>query len=75
MMRAGCTRSTGRSPWHSSNRAHPDRRVASTVLCYHHVSRFSRLDPDEAAFHEDSLRRAGVAVINTHETGANETGG
>lgn len=49
------------------------RREADTVLCYD-VSRFSRLEPDEAAFHEYSLRRAGVHVIYTHEAGANETG-
>jgi predicted site-specific integrase-resolvase len=49
------------------------RREADTVLCYD-VSRFSRLEPDEAAFHEYSLRRAGVTVVYTHEAGANETG-
>ena len=49
------------------------RREADTVLCYD-VSRFSRLEPDEAAFHEYSLRRAGVQVLYTHEAGANETG-
>jgi DNA invertase Pin-like site-specific DNA recombinase len=49
------------------------RREAGIVLCYD-VSRFSRLDPDEAAFHEHSLRRAGVRVVYTHEPGANEGG-
>jgi DNA invertase Pin-like site-specific DNA recombinase len=49
------------------------RRVADVVLVYD-VSRFSRLEPDEAAFHEFSLRRAGVRVIYTHEPGANEAG-
>ncbi len=38
------------------------------------VLRFSRLDPEEAGFHEYSLRRAGVNVIYTHEPGANEAG-
>src|SRR5262249_60878023 len=51
----------------------PDRREASTVLCYD-VSRFSRLDPEEAGFHEYSLRRAGVRVLYTHEPGVNESG-
>src|SRR5439155_9920593 len=51
----------------------PGRRDADVVLCYD-VSRFSRLDPEEAAFHEGSLRRAGVRVIYTHESGANESG-
>ncbi len=49
------------------------RRVADVVLVYD-VSRFSRLEPDEAAFHEFSLRRAGVRVIYTHEPGANDAG-
>src|SRR5512137_507484 len=49
------------------------RRVADVVLVYD-VSRFSRLEPDEAAFHEFSLRRAGVRVVYTHEPGANEAG-
>jgi DNA invertase Pin-like site-specific DNA recombinase len=53
--------------------ARPELRQASTVLCYD-VSRFSRLDPEEAGFHEYSLRRAGVRVIYTHEAGANESG-
>src|SRR5712692_5546680 len=48
-------------------------REAAVVLCYD-VSRFSRLDPEEAGFHEYSLRRAGVQVIYTHEPGANEAG-
>jgi DNA invertase Pin-like site-specific DNA recombinase len=39
--------------------AEPRLRQADTVLCYD-VSRFSRLDPEEAGFHEYSLRRAGV---------------
>jgi DNA invertase Pin-like site-specific DNA recombinase len=49
------------------------RREAEVVLCYD-ISRFSRLDPDEAAFHEHGLRRAGVRVVYTHEPGANEAG-
>ena len=49
------------------------RRVADVVLVYD-ISRFSRLEPDEAAFHEFSLRRAGVNVIYTHEAAANEAG-
>jgi DNA invertase Pin-like site-specific DNA recombinase len=49
------------------------RRRADVVLVYD-VSRFSRLEPDEAAFHEFSLRRAGVRVVYTHEPGANEAG-
>ncbi len=49
------------------------RRLADVVLVYD-VSRFSRLEPDEAAFHEFSLRRAGVRVVYTHEPGANEEG-
>jgi DNA invertase Pin-like site-specific DNA recombinase len=49
------------------------RREADVVLCYD-VSRFSRLEADEAAFFEFSLRRAGVKVIYTHEPGANEDG-
>lgn len=53
--------------------AEPRLRQADTVLCYD-VSRFSRLDPEEAGFHEYSLRRAGVRVIYTHEPGANEAG-
>src|SRR5215472_11780852 len=51
----------------------PRRRVADVVLVYD-VSRFSRLEPDEAAFHEFSLKRAGVRVIYTHEPGTNDTG-
>jgi DNA invertase Pin-like site-specific DNA recombinase len=51
----------------------PRRREAELVLCYD-ISRFSRLDPDEAAFHEHSLRRAGVRVIYTHDPGANDVG-
>jgi site-specific DNA recombinase len=51
----------------------PGPRAADVVLCYD-VSRFSRLDPEEAAFHEYSLGRAGVRVIYTHEPGANEAG-
>src|SRR5262249_26952198 len=51
----------------------PNRRVADIVLVFD-VSRFSRLEPDEAAFHEFSLKRAGVRVIYTHEPGANDTG-
>lgn len=51
----------------------PRVREADVVLCYD-VSRFSRLEPDEAAFHEHSLRRAGVRVVYTHEPGANEEG-
>jgi DNA invertase Pin-like site-specific DNA recombinase len=51
----------------------PNVREATVVLCYD-VSRFSRLDPEEAGFHEYSLRRAGVNVIYTHEPGANEAG-
>ena len=49
------------------------RRVADVVLVYD-VSRFSRLEPDEAAFHEFTLRQAGVRVMYTHEPGANEEG-
>jgi DNA invertase Pin-like site-specific DNA recombinase len=49
------------------------RREADEVLVYD-VSRFSRLEPDEAAFHEFSLKRAGVRVIYTHEPGVNESG-
>jgi DNA invertase Pin-like site-specific DNA recombinase len=49
------------------------RREADEVLVYD-VSRFSRLEPDEAAFHEHSLKRAGVRVTYTHEPGANEEG-
>ncbi len=49
------------------------RRRADVVLVYD-ISRFSRLEPDEAAFHEFSLRRAGVRVVYTHEPGANEAG-
>src|SRR5262245_42950150 len=49
------------------------RRAADVVLVYD-ISRFSRLEPDEAAFHEFSLRRAGVRVMYTHEPGANDTG-
>ena len=49
------------------------RRVADVVLVYD-VSRFSRLEPDEAAFHEFTLRQAGVRVMYTHEPGANEAG-
>jgi len=48
-------------------------REANVVLCYD-VSRFSRLEPDEAAYHEHSLRLAGVQVIYTHEPGTNEAG-
>src|SRR5713226_269609 len=51
----------------------PRIRTADVVLCYD-ISRFSRLDPEEAAFHEHSLRRAGVRVIYTHEPGANDGG-
>jgi len=51
----------------------PRGREADHVLVYD-ISRFSRLDPDEAAFHEYSLRRAGARVIYTHEPGANEDG-
>lgn len=51
----------------------PRRRDAGVVLCYD-VSRFSRLEPDEAAWHEYSLRRVGVKVVYTHEPGANDTG-
>jgi site-specific DNA recombinase len=51
----------------------PAARQADVVLCYD-VSRFSRLDPDEAAFHEYSLRRAGVRIIYTHDPGANDSG-
>jgi DNA invertase Pin-like site-specific DNA recombinase len=51
----------------------PKRRAADVVLVYD-ISRFSRLEPDEAAFHEFSLRRTGVKVIYTHEPGANEAG-
>jgi len=53
--------------------ADPKRREADVVLCYD-VSRFSRLDPDEAAYHEHSLRRAGVQILYTHEPGANDSG-
>src|SRR5438132_4999756 len=53
--------------------AESGRREADVVLCYD-VSRFSRLDPEEAAFHEHSLRRAGVRVIYTHDPGANDGG-
>lgn len=53
--------------------ADPRRREADIVLCYD-VSRFSRLEPDEAAFHEYSLKQAGVRVIYTHEPGANDAG-
>jgi DNA invertase Pin-like site-specific DNA recombinase len=53
--------------------ARPGARAAEVVLCYD-VSRFSRLDPEEAAFHEYSLRRSGVRVIYTHEPGVNEAG-
>lgn len=53
--------------------AQDKRRAADVVLCYD-VSRFSRLDPEEAAFHEYSLRRAGVRVIYTHDPGANDAG-
>ena len=53
--------------------ARPELRKASIVLCYD-VSRFSRLDPDEAAYHEYSLRRAGVQVIYTHDESANASG-
>ena len=49
------------------------RREADVVLVYD-VSRFSRLEPDEAAYHEHLLKRAGVRVIYTHEAGANEAG-
>ncbi len=52
---------------------HAERRAADVVLCYD-VSRFSRLDPDEATFHEYSLRRAGVRVLYTHDPGANDGG-
>ena len=53
--------------------SNPRLREAEVVLCYD-VSRFSRLDPDEAAFHEYGLKRAGVRVVYTHEPGANEDG-
>ncbi len=53
--------------------ADPARRAADFVLCYD-VSRFSRLDPDEAAYHEHSLRRVGVRVIYTHDPLVNESG-
>ena len=53
--------------------AQADRRAADVVLCYD-ISRFSRLEPDEAAFHEISLRHAGVRVIYTHDPGANDAG-
>ena len=53
--------------------SNPRLREAAVVLCYD-VSRFSRLDPDEAAFHEYGLKRAGVRVVYTHEPGANEDG-
>ena len=51
----------------------PRRGEADVVLVYD-VSRFSRLEPDEAAYHEHTLKRAGVRVIYTHEVGANEAG-
>ena len=51
----------------------PYLRAADVVLCYD-ISRFSRLDPEEAGFHEYSLRRAGVRLVYTHEPGANEAG-
>src|SRR5438445_6837276 len=54
--------------------AQPGVREADVVLCYD-ISRFSRLDPEEAGFHEYSLRRAGVRVVYTHEPAANEAGG
>ena len=38
------------------------------------ISRFSRLEPDEAAYHEHSLRRAGVRVLYTHDPEANLPG-
>ena len=50
------------------------RRAAAVVLVYD-VSRFSRPEPDEAACHEFSLRRAGVTVIYTHDPAANDSGG
>jgi site-specific DNA recombinase len=50
-----------------------ERRAADRVLIYD-VSRFSRLEPDEAAWHEHSLRRAGVKVTYTHEPGVNDDG-
>ena len=53
--------------------SNPRLREAEVVLCYD-VSRFSRLEPDEAAFHEYGLKRAGVRVVYTHEPGANEDG-
>jgi len=53
--------------------AQPPLRAADVVLCYD-ISRFSRLDPEEAGFHEYSLRRAGVRVVYTHEPGANDAG-
>ena len=53
--------------------AQPSLRAADVVLCYD-ISRFSRLDPEEAGFHEYSLRRAGVRVVYTHEPGANDSG-
>ncbi len=53
--------------------AQPGLREADVVLCYD-ISRFSRLDPEEAGFHEYSLRRAGVRVVYTHEPGANDAG-
>lgn len=49
------------------------RREADVVLCYD-VSRFSRLEPDEAAWHEHGLRRVGVRVLYTHDAGANDDG-
>ena len=49
----------------------PRLREADVVLCYD-ISRFSRLHPEEAGFHEYSLRRAGVRVVYTHEPGAND---
>ncbi len=49
------------------------RREADLVLVYD-VSRFSRLEPDEAAYHEFNLRRLGVRVVYTHDAGANEAG-
>ena len=48
--------------------------MANVVLVYD-VSWFSRLEPDEAAYHGSfSLKRVGVRVIFTHEPGANEAG-
>ena len=51
----------------------PKGREADVVLCYD-VSRFSRLDPEEAASCEYSLRQAGVRVLYTHDPGANDSG-